>query len=195
MQSVLFVVNRSKGWSLRRIVDLSCYYYLATDELNCKRCNRAFHLWDNLLVPTNTSVAITVLILILNQLSELYLQQFPAVLAYKLGCNRNVFALLRGRTLGNSPTALSNAILELLTDEWPCNQLCYLDECRRYVYRLVECDEVCGSCLSSYSDGQTRLLKCAAPEFEAVPKMDTVPSDWYAPEAAVYCGDVPRHAL
>ena len=183
LQSVLFVLNGSKGLSLRRIVDLSCCYYLATDELNCKRCNRTFHSWDNLLVPTNTSVAITVLILILNQLSELYLQQFPAVLTYKLGCDRNVFALLRGRTLGNSPTALSNAILELLTDEWLCNQLCYLDECR--CYRLVECDEVCGSCLSSHSDGQARLLKRAAPEFEAVPKVDTVPSDWYAPEAAV----------
>ena len=63
----------------------------------------------------------------MNQLSESYLQQFPAVLMYKLGCDRNVVALLRGRTLGNSPTALHNANLELHTDEWLHKQLRYLE--------------------------------------------------------------------
>ena len=46
---------------------------------------------------------------------------------YKLGCDRNVVALLRGRTLGNSPTALHNANLELHTDEWLHKQLRYLE--------------------------------------------------------------------
>ena len=45
IQSFLFVVNRSKGLykkSLHKIIDLSSCYYLATEVLNCKQCNRAF---------------------------------------------------------------------------------------------------------------------------------------------------------
>jgi len=45
--------------------------------------------------------------------------------------------------MGNSPTALWNAIPELHIEEWLHKQLQYLDDCRRF--RFVECDESNGS--------------------------------------------------
>ena len=41
--------NRHKSLSLktiRRIVDLRDWYYLATEELRCSNCNKAFLGWD-----------------------------------------------------------------------------------------------------------------------------------------------------
>ena len=45
---------------------------------------------------------------LLNQLLELYLQQFPAILTYKSECDRSVVALL---WVGNSATALRNTVM------------------------------------------------------------------------------------
>ncbi|XP_065892747.1 uncharacterized protein [Dysidea avara] len=36
--------------SLRRIINLTDCYFLATEELNCKPCKRAYQCWDNLLL-------------------------------------------------------------------------------------------------------------------------------------------------
>ena len=69
---------------------------------------------------------------ILNQLTESRLALFPAILTRKCTCDVAVVSLLRGRTLGNSPTALRNAILEIHSEEWMRKQLRYLDDWRRY---------------------------------------------------------------
>ena len=57
---------------------------------------------------------------------------FPAILTHKYACDVAVVSLLRGRTLGNSPTALRNAILEIHSEEWMRKQLRYLDDWQRY---------------------------------------------------------------
>ena len=38
---------------------------------------------------------------------------FPAILTHKHACDVAVVSLLRSRTLGNSPAALCNAVLEI----------------------------------------------------------------------------------
>ena len=69
---------------------------------------------------------------ILNQLTESRLGLFPAILTRKYACDVAVVSLLRGRTLGNSPTALRNAIMEVHSEEWMRKQLRYLDDWQRY---------------------------------------------------------------
>lgn len=69
---------------------------------------------------------------ILSQLTESRLALFPAILTCKCACDMAVVSLLRGRTLGNSPTALWNAILEIHSKEWMRKQLKYLDNWQRY---------------------------------------------------------------
>ena len=67
-----------------------------------------------------------------SQLTESRLALFPAILTYKYACNVAVVSFLRGWTLGNSPTVLRNAILEIHSEEWMRKQLRYLDDWRRY---------------------------------------------------------------
>ena len=50
---------------------------------------------------------------ILEQLTDNVRVQFPVVLTHKFACDMAVISLLRSRTLGNSPTALRNSILEV----------------------------------------------------------------------------------
>ena len=57
---------------------------------------------------------------------------FPAILTYKYACNMTMVSFLRGWMLGNSPTALQNAILEMHSEEWMRKQLRYLDDWQQY---------------------------------------------------------------
>ena len=68
----------------------------------------------------------------MSQLIESQVSLFPAIMTYHLACDKAVVSLLRGRTLGNSPTALHNALYEVHYEEWMRKQLRYLDDCWRY---------------------------------------------------------------
>ncbi len=54
------------------------------------------------------------------------------MLTLKYACDIAVISLLRGRTLGNSPTAFRNDLQEVHSEEWLRRQLCYLQDCRRH---------------------------------------------------------------
>ena len=43
-----------------------------------------------------------------------------------------IIGLLRGRTLGNSPTALRNGVIEVHSEEWLKRQLSYMSDCKRH---------------------------------------------------------------
>ena len=53
------------------------------------------------------------LLSLLSQLTESQVSLFSAIQTYHLACNKAVVSLLRGRTLGNSPTALRIAVYEV----------------------------------------------------------------------------------
>ena len=120
--------------TIRRVVDLRDYYYLVTEELGCDRCKKSFQSWDSrweFITPTARKHYNSLLSLLI-QLTESQVSLFPAILTYHLACDKAVVSLLRGRTLGNSPTALRNAVYEVHCEEWTRKQLRYLDDCRRY---------------------------------------------------------------
>ena len=67
----------------------------------------------------------------LSQLTEDVRMQFPAILTHKYTCDLAIIALLRSRTLGNSPT-LRNNIREIHFGEWLKKQLVYMSACERH---------------------------------------------------------------
>ena len=54
----------------------------------------------------------------LAQLTDDVRAQFPVIVTEQYACDVSVTVLLRGRTLGNSPTALRNMIMEVHSEEW-----------------------------------------------------------------------------
>ena len=69
---------------------------------------------------------------ILSQLPDGMRAHFPVVLTRKYACDIAVISLLRGRTLGNSPSAFRNNLQEVHSEEWLRKQLVYLQDCRRH---------------------------------------------------------------
>ena len=64
----------------------------------------------------------------LSQLTKSRLALFSAILTRKCACDMAIMSLLRGRTRGNSPSALWNQVLEIHSKEWMrIKQLRYLD--------------------------------------------------------------------
>ena len=66
-------------------------YYVAREYMDCRACSGTYISWDS----RN-----------LGQLSDGVRDRFPVLMTRKYACNQNVIAVLRSRTLGNSPTAL-----------------------------------------------------------------------------------------
>ena len=110
---------RSKGLynRVRLVLDLRDQYYLAGEYMYCAECKGTFLSWDHR---------------ILEQLADGTRECFPVLLTHKHACDRSVVTLLRGRTLGNSPTALRRNLHEVHSEEWLRKQLCYLSDCERY---------------------------------------------------------------
>jgi len=64
--------------------------------------------------------------------------QFPAIITKKYTCDMAVIDVaMRGRTLGNSSTALWDRILEQHTEEWMKKQLVYYGECQLYRFAIL----------------------------------------------------------
>ena len=68
----------------------------------------------------------------LKQLTAGATAHFPVIMTKKYACDKAVVSLLRSCTLGNSPTALRNTLLELHSEEWMKKQLVFLEDCERH---------------------------------------------------------------
>ena len=101
---------------VRLVLDSKDFYYLAREYMQCK-CGGTFLAWDSRM---------------LEQLTPSVRSWFPAVLTRKYACDRNVVTLFHARTLGNSPHALRNNILEVHSEEWLHKQLQYLGDCNHH---------------------------------------------------------------
>ena len=110
---------RSKGLynHVRLVMDMKEYYYVAAEYMDCRACSGTFISWDHRM---------------LDQLADGVRARFPILMTRKYACDESVVALLRSRTVGNSPTALRNTLHELHSEEWLRRQLDYLSCCQRH---------------------------------------------------------------
>ena len=98
-------------------MDVQDSYYVAREYMDCRACSGTYISWDSR---------------ILGQLSDGVRARFPVLMTRKYACNQNVIALLRSRTLGNSPTALRITLHDIQSEEWLRRQLDYLSCCLRH---------------------------------------------------------------
>ena len=108
-------------------------YLYCPDTLECKG---TFAAWDERLAIIRDIIILSFASYnenrIMNQLVDAKRAHFPAVLTYKKACDRSVITMLRGRTLGNSSSALRNGILEIHSEEWLKKKLIYLSDCKAH---------------------------------------------------------------
>ncbi|KAJ4941723.1 hypothetical protein JOQ06_011598 [Pogonophryne albipinna] len=102
--------------TVRRVLDLDGWYYMGTEYLECSSCTKKCASWSES---------------IRSQLDLDHQLLFPAVLTYRLSCDRKVLAQMKGRTLGNSASRLHSFLVEQHTAEWMRRSIHYLNTCRR----------------------------------------------------------------
>lgn len=129
---------RSKGMytNIRTVLDLRDFYYLAAEYMDCNHCSGTFVAWDDR---------------ILNQLPCSLRAHFPAVLTRKYACDQAVVTLFRARTLGNSPTALRNNLMEVHSEEWLRKQLVYLGDCAHHRYIVCLNNNYASKCATLFA--------------------------------------------
>ncbi|XP_054643300.1 uncharacterized protein LOC129187709 isoform X2 [Dunckerocampus dactyliophorus] len=97
--------------TVRKVLDISSWYLMATEYLECHTCKKKFASWAPAL---------------LDQMDMAHREKFPAILTYKLSCDKSLVAHLKARTLGNSTTRLHSTLLEEHTRKWACQSIEYL---------------------------------------------------------------------
>ncbi|CAL8307696.1 unnamed protein product [Arctogadus glacialis] len=102
--------------TVRRVLDRSGWYYMATENLQCPSCGKKVAGWSQD---------------ILEQLDVAHREEFPAVLTYKLSCDRAVIAMLKERTLGNGVSRLRASLVEQHSRDWMQHSISYLSVLRK----------------------------------------------------------------
>ena len=74
---------------------------------------------------------------VLRQLDEGHRRLFPIIPTAVYACDLRVIAILRSRTLGNSPSFLSKYLREQYTYTWECRVGHYLTDCEHYKQSLL----------------------------------------------------------
>uniref|UniRef100_A0A7M5WUE5 DUF6729 domain-containing protein n=1 Tax=Clytia hemisphaerica TaxID=252671 RepID=A0A7M5WUE5_9CNID len=103
----------SKGLypKIRKVLDISGWYYLATEYMECRSCNVHANSWDRR---------------ILDQLPIGIRVKFPALLTLKYSVDQAVVTFLKSRTLGNTPTAFANSLKEVHIEAWMKTNINYM---------------------------------------------------------------------
>ncbi|XP_051789777.1 uncharacterized protein LOC127529631 [Erpetoichthys calabaricus] len=89
--------------TVRRVLDTDGWYFMATEYLECRRCKKKVAGWSQD---------------ILDQLHCTHRDQFPAILTYRLSCDKKLIGQMRERTLGNGATRLRKYLLEEHGKTW-----------------------------------------------------------------------------
>ncbi|CAL8266760.1 unnamed protein product [Boreogadus saida] len=97
--------------TVRRVLDRSGWYYMATEYLQCPSCGKKVVGWSQD---------------ILEQLDVAHREEFPAVLTYKV-----VIAMLKERTLGNGVSRLRASLVEQHSRDWMQRSIAYLSVLRK----------------------------------------------------------------
>ena len=109
-------------------------YYLAAECHACSGCGATVRSTDPRLVA---------------QPADGLRGRYPVVTSHRSACDRAVLGLLRGRTLGNSPTALQGAVAELHSEDWSLRVQAYLANCCRH--QVSSIGWVCGGETNDFS--------------------------------------------
>ncbi|KAK5901422.1 hypothetical protein CgunFtcFv8_026296 [Champsocephalus gunnari] len=109
--------------TVRRVLDLDGWYYMRTEYLECSSCTKKCASWSES---------------IRKQLDLDHQLLFPAVLTYRLSCDRKVLAQMKGRTLGSSASRLRSFPVEQHTAEWMRRSIHYLNTCRKFLVAGVQ---------------------------------------------------------
>ncbi|KAM8852770.1 uncharacterized protein ACB058_011493 [Synchiropus picturatus] len=97
--------------TVRRVLDRHSWYFMGTEYLECHGCRKKVAGWSQA---------------ILEQLDLSHRREFPAILTYRLACDKALINALKERTLGNSATRLHATLVEEHTTAW-------LDKVNRYL--------------------------------------------------------------
>ncbi|XP_052472153.1 uncharacterized protein LOC128028874 [Carassius gibelio] len=89
--------------TVRRVLDVSGWYFMATEYLECRSCKKKLAGWSQD---------------ILNQLDPVHREMFPAVLTYRLSCDKEIVRWMRGRSLGNSATSVHRSLCVRHREHW-----------------------------------------------------------------------------
>ncbi|XP_031731676.1 uncharacterized protein LOC116399006 isoform X2 [Anarrhichthys ocellatus] len=89
--------------TVRKVLDSDGWYFMGTEYLDCRHCGKKLASWSRS---------------ILSQLDEEYRRMFPAVLTYRLSCDKRVLVQMRGWSLGNSADRLRSCLVEQHTAAW-----------------------------------------------------------------------------
>ncbi|XP_061879476.1 uncharacterized protein LOC133631310 [Entelurus aequoreus] len=103
--------------TLRKVLDLSDWYYMATEYLECHACHKKYAAWASNIVM---------------QLSTAKQAEFPAILTYKSSCDKKVIWQMQARTQGNSATRLRSHLVAEHSREWQTRALGYLEVMDRF---------------------------------------------------------------
>ncbi|XP_077058226.1 uncharacterized protein LOC143720384 [Siphateles boraxobius] len=103
--------------TVRRVLNLHGWYFLATEYLECQRCHKKLAAWSYD---------------VLDQLDPAHRRMFPAILTYRFSCDMHVAKLMRERSLGNSVSMLYHKLCEQHSEEWMERSLQYLSVCHRF---------------------------------------------------------------
>jgi len=114
----------SKGLytNVRQVIDISERYYLVAQYHYCPTC-------PNPEKPTSKATFIAYDRRLLEQLPTHQRDQFPIIMTYKYACDEKVVALMRSRTVGNSPTAVCHTVAEIHSEQWMRKASAYLGRC------------------------------------------------------------------
>lgn len=107
---------------VKRVVSFSSSYFMATEELSCKGCNRKMTSWSHNIVC---------------QLDISQKVQFPCLLTAGLACDMQVVRQLRHRGPRNSISQIQRLLDEEHTEAWLQKQICFLTDFRRLVRTVV----------------------------------------------------------
>ena len=103
--------------TLRRVLSLSGFYYLATEYLECSKCKRKLCNWNQDL---------------LDQLDVGRRTQFPCILTRLKACDLEVVKLLRHRGLGNCVSRLRQNLAEVQGEDMLKRTAHYLSDCQTF---------------------------------------------------------------
>ncbi|KAL0147535.1 hypothetical protein M9458_057163, partial [Cirrhinus mrigala] len=109
--------------TVRRVLDVSGWYFMATEYLECRSCKRKLAAWSQD---------------ILDQLDPVHHEKFPAVLTYRLSCDKEVVRMMRGRTLGNSANALYRQLCVRHREQWVCQSAEYLSVLGKFMSHTTD---------------------------------------------------------
>lgn len=102
----------NNGWSrVRRVVGLSCSYFVTTRRYKCKGCNKTFLGWDDK---------------ILDRAPPYIVDTFPAIFTRRLAVDKHLFRLYRAALKsGSTPYRFAKMIRSLHAAEHQRRQVCY----------------------------------------------------------------------